>query len=431
MRRAIGVADFNLFLQEQPHLRKKVREKGVSVRQPAKFFQSLAQAVFGTLPRQQLHSLFLSRNHPPLVARRRAAAIISRVRVVSGLFAILTPLWIIVDLFVFDWPVTVLLVIGRILTTFSFALLAVSCRNSSRMPDAYRALGFMFSIPTLFFVFSHPTLSHFNLNGMAAAISAGYAFLPFVMVAGLSVFPLTAIEAAVFALPVLAAEAAVALLQLDMLNWASHLGAFWLLFLIATVAALAGMSQLSYMMSLVRQASHDGLTACFSRSSTEEMLEIQFHLAARRDAPLSVVFIDLDNFKQVNDRFGHDAGDRVLKTAADRLRANLRTGDILGRWGGEEFALILPDCGGDTASTAIARLRERGLGDRPDGTPLTASYGIAERVADNAADWQALIEFADQRMYEAKLKGKDCCIGCSEREPRMPAAETGTNRVCP
>jgi len=337
--------------------------------------------------------------------------IISRVRMVSGLFAVLTPLWIIVDLLVFTWPVTIMLVVGRVVTTFAFGMLAVSYRHSTRMSDAYRALAVMFAIPTIFFIYSHPMLSHFNMAGPAAAIAAGYAFLPFVMVAGLSVFPLTAAEGALFALPVLMAEALVALLQLDMLNWASHLGAFWLLLLIATVCVLAGMSQLSFMMSLVRQASHDALTGCFARASGEELLDIQFHISSRSGAPLSVVFVDLDNFKEINDEYGHEAGDRVLAKAADMMRSNLRTGDILLRWGGEEFVIILPDASGETAATAVMRLRERGLGVRPGGGPVTASFGIAERVTDQAKDWHHLLDIADQRMYQAKLAGRDCCIG--------------------
>ena len=377
----------------------------------------LSGTVFGALPRDMLRELVVPGRpgtHPPLLARRRAEMIISRVRLVAGLFAVLTPLWIVIDLLVFTWPVTVMLVAGRIATTIAFAMLAVSFRKSIKMRDAYRALAIMFGIPTLFFIYSHPMLSHFNMAGLAAAIAAGYAFLPFVMVAGLSVFPLTAAESAVFALPVLSAEALVALMQLDMLNWSSHLGAFWLLFLIATVAALAGMSQLSFMMSLVSQAAHDGLTGCFSRRSGEELLDIQFHIAARSGAPLSVVFLDLDNFKKINDRHGHEAGDRVLRTAAERLRDNLRSGDIVLRWGGEEFVIILPDASGPTAVSAMARLKEVGLGQRPEGGPVTASFGIAERIADAADDWQQLVEIADQRMYSAKLAGKDRCIGGSD-----------------
>lgn len=379
------------------------------------FFQMTVGRLLGAFPREGLCCLISTAGHSPLLARRRAEMIISRVRVVAALFAVLTPLWIIVDVLVFAWPVSVMLATGRLVTSLAFGLLALSYGKSTKMADAYRALAMMFGIPTLFFIYSHPLLSHFHLVGPAAAIAAGYAFLPFVMVAGLSVFPLTALEGALFALPVLLAEALVALMQLGMLSWTSHLGAFWLLLLITAVAALAGMSQLSFMISLVGQASHDGLTGCFGRASGEELMDIQFHIAARSGAPLSVVFADLDNFKEINDRFGHDAGDRALNAAAEALRSNLRTGDILLRWGGEEFAIILPDTDCATAASAVDRLREQGLGSRPEGGRQTASFGIAERLADRAKDWRQLVEIADQRMYQAKLAGKDRCVGCAEQ----------------
>ena len=379
-------------------------------------FQMAAGRLLGALPREELRSLLIPAGHSPLLARRRAEMIISRVRMVAALFALLTPLWIVVDVLVFTWPVSVMLAAGRLVASLAFGLLALSYGKSDKMADAYRALAMMFGIPTLFFIYSHPLLSHFHMVGPAAAIAAGYAFLPFVMVAGLSVFPLTAAEGLLFAFPVLLAEVLVALMQLDMLSWSSHLGAFWLLLLIAAVAALAGMSQLSFMISLVGQASHDQLTGGFARSSGEELMDIQFHIAARSGAPLSVVFADLDDFKGVNDGYGHDAGDRVLKAAAEALRSNLRAGDILLRWGGEEFVAILPgtDCG--TSAGVVARLRERGLGVRPDGGQLTASFGIAERLADGAKDWWHLVVMADQRMYQAKLAGKDRCVGCAEQQ---------------
>jgi len=376
----------------------------------------VAERLLGTLPREELHNLLLPAGHAPLLARRRAEMIISRVRMVAALFALLTPLWIVVDALVFTYPVSIMLAVGRLVTSMAFGLLALSYGKSTKMADAYRALAMLFGIPTLFFIYSHPLLSHFQLAGPAAAIAAGYAFLPFVMVAGLSVFPLTAVEGALFALPVLLAEALVISMQLDMLSWSSHLGAFWLLLLITAVATLAGMSQLSFMISLVGQASHDGLTGCFSRASGEELMDIQFHIAARSGAPLSVVFADLDNFKGVNDGFGHDAGDRVLNAAAEALRSNLRAGDILLRWGGEEFVIILPDADCATAAKTVDRLRERGLGSRPEGGPLTASFGVAEHLADRATDWRQLVEIADQRMYQAKLAGKDRYVGCAEQK---------------
>lgn len=393
---------------------------------------TLLQSVHGKLrdaiSSDALRQLLRPGVHSPLLERRRVEMIISRVRMVAALFALLTPLWIVIDLVVFTWPVTILLSIGRLLTTYAFILLARSHRKSSKIADAHRALAIMFCIPTLFFLYSHPMLSYFQVDGVAAAISAGYAFLPFVMIAGLSVFPLTAVEAALFSLPVLAAEALVAVAQLDMLRWSSHMGAFWLLLLIASVAALAGMSQLSFMLLLVQQATHDGLTKCFSRSSGEELLDIQFHIAARSGAHLSIAFLDVDNFKVINDTFGHDAGDRVLSEVAASLRSNLRSYDMLLRWGGEEFVIILPDTNGDAAELIFSRLRERGLGMRPDGQPVTASVGLAERGADQAKNWQHLIEVADHRMYQAKQAGKDRTVGCADKHLVSATSSTFTRR---
>jgi hypothetical protein len=101
---------------------------------------------------------------------------------------------------------------------------------------------------------------------------------------------------------------------------------------------------------------------------------------------LAVAFLDLDQFKKVNDGWGHDAGDAVLGTAAERMRKCLRSQDALIRWGGEEFLIVLPNTDHDGARRMVARVAEHGLGPRPDGTPQTASIGIAELKHDRMTD---------------------------------------------
>jgi len=161
------------------------------------------------------------------------------------------------------------------------------------------------------------------------------------------------------------------------------------------------------MIALVRDAIRDRLTGTFSRHSGEELLELQFIISLRADTPLSLAFIDLDRFKKVNDEFGHDVGDQVLIEATRRLRATLRTGDVLARWGGEEFILILPNTQADQAVAALERVRAAGLGNRPDNQTVTASFGVAERLQDGAATWHDLVEIADRRMYDAKRGGRN------------------------
>jgi diguanylate cyclase (GGDEF)-like protein len=181
--------------------------------------------------------------------------------------------------------------------------------------------------------------------------------------------------------------------------------------LITGVSTLASMSQLAFMIALVRQAIRDPLTGVFSRCSGEEVLELQFTIASRSNAALSVAFIDLDHFKSINDKFGHEAGDKALLDMTGIVSSHVRRGDMLARWGGEEFLLIMPNTGPRQAQAALVRMRGIGFGTRPDSTPLTASIGITERNADGLTDWKALVDLADQRMYLAKQGGRDRVVG--------------------
>ena len=242
---------------------------------------------------------------------------------------------------------------------------------------------------------------------MSAAIATGYAFLPFVLLAGLSIFPLSLFESALFAAPILLAQFLAGMLNWGALDWPTFAGAFWLLALITGVSTLAGMSQLAFMIALVRQAIRDPLTGVFSRRSGEETLDLQFTIAQRSNAALSIAFIDLDHFKSINDTFGHEAGDIVLKEAASTIARHLRRGDMLVRWGGEEFVLIMPNTDHQQAGVAMSRLRQGGFGWRPDQAPVTASIGLSELKADRCDDWRKLIEVADRRMYVAKRRGRN------------------------
>jgi diguanylate cyclase (GGDEF)-like protein len=362
---------------------------------------------------QEIGWLLQSRDHISLLSSRRTTMIVSRVRLVAGLFAVLTPLWIIMDVIAFPPEVWLGLAVARISATVAFLAILVAVRRAHGMVDAYRALAMLLAVPTSFFMFSYQHMAQFEMHGLQAAFATGYAFLPFVMLAGLSIFPLTLLENLIFAAPMLAIQIVAATMRLAILDWPTFAASFWLLLLITAVAALSGISQLAFMIVLVREAIRDGLTGCFSRHSGEELLALQYNLSERNVTPLSVAFIDLDHFKQVNDRFGHDAGDQVLIGAVTALKRDLRTGDILIRWGGEEFLLILPGIPANQACIALSRLRQTGYGFRPDGTPVTASIGVAERQRDKTADWRQLVAQADARMYEAKQGGRDRVIGCA------------------
>jgi diguanylate cyclase len=142
----------------------------------------------------------------------------------------------------------------------------------------------------------------------------------------------------------------------------------------------------------------DPLTGVPNRRVWEEELPRELERARRIGRPLCVAMLDLDNFKGYNDRFGHQAGDRVLKEAASAWRAQVRSTDLLARYGGEEFALLLPACALEDAVNIIERLR----GVTPQ---VTCSVGVASW--DFHETPSELIERADQALYAAKAQGRN------------------------
>jgi diguanylate cyclase (GGDEF)-like protein len=153
------------------------------------------------------------------------------------------------------------------------------------------------------------------------------------------------------------------------------------------------------------QASTDSLTGLTNRRVAEEVLA---NLLAV-DSAFAVVMADLDYFKRLNDTMGHDAGDRALKLFSDTARGVVRDRDHVVRWGGEEFAMVLPGANAERAMEVVGRLRAAlAQAHLVSGTPIfTASFGIADSTM--ARDREALIRLADEALYRSKQAGRDCC----------------------
>ncbi len=168
--------------------------------------------------------------------------------------------------------------------------------------------------------------------------------------------------------------------------------------LLATEAGIA-LERADLLASLAAEARLDPLTGVWNRRAWDERLAEELERARRTGLPLSVGLIDLDHFKAYNDRHGHQAGDRVLVQATAAWRARLRSGDLLARWGGEEFALLLPGCAVDDAVALLERVRAC-LHPGP-----TCSAGAAQW--DGVEEAAALVDRADLALYEAKHTGRD------------------------
>ncbi len=168
------------------------------------------------------------------------------------------------------------------------------------------------------------------------------------------------------------------------------------------------LSSISLREKLRNQALRDPLTGLYNRRFMEEMLERMTHDAERRRAPLSAVMIDLDHFKKLNDQHGHAMGDAVLRQVASVIIAKLRVTDVACRYGGEEIALLMPDCSLDQAIAKADQIREAIAEISADGQlpPVSCSAGAA-CIPETSSLANDLLAAADAALYVAKQHGRD------------------------
>ena len=166
-----------------------------------------------------------------------------------------------------------------------------------------------------------------------------------------------------------------------------------------------------------QQALTDGLTGSYNRRAFEMQLERDLNATMRMRQPLSLVMLDIDNFKRINHESGHEAGDQALCRVADCLRRELRAMDTPARLGGDEFAVILPQADERGVKKVAERLRRRIASLDPGATGrLTASFGVAT-YPHNGAHREALVAAADQALLQAKESGRNCVIAAGGNSP--------------
>lgn len=177
-------------------------------------------------------------------------------------------------------------------------------------------------------------------------------------------------------------------------------------------------------------ADRDGLTGVLNRRAVDARLEEAFNFAQRLDRPLSVALLDLDHFKRVNDVHGHQTGDAVLVEAARRFEGTVRSYDVIGRYGGEEFLLILPDAVPWSARLVAERVRhalfERPIVSGDLEVPVTVSIGVASFDPRSPATPQRLVEAADGALYQAKQRGRNLVVSALFDERGLPRITTET-----
>jgi diguanylate cyclase (GGDEF)-like protein len=189
------------------------------------------------------------------------------------------------------------------------------------------------------------------------------------------------------------------------------------------------------------EATHDSLTGLMNRAALLPQLERELSRSRRSSGHVAVIMGDIDHFKRVNDTHGHFIGDIVLREVAQRLARSIRTYDTVGRLGGEEFLVVLPDCDAGTGTVVAERLRLAVASKAVRGDdleiPVTMSFGVASTDLNESASAADLIRAADAALYRAKFAGRDRVVRAERSDwrasplPESSAASLAQPRVLP
>lgn len=361
------------------------------------------------LKHASLQDIITASHHSRDFNGSRAEYICLRIRLISFVFALVALFWIPLDYWLLDGADFNHMLFLRIAFSVLFLALGLWGNQPHSLDLARLRMIAFIGIPGLFYIGSRVVLGDAIADG---GVLMGYGFLPYVVVSLLALFPLTLVEGLAYALTigfvVLLTEMA-----FGTLFSVRAFGEIWLLGLLTSIALWAGLAQLHMLLQLYREATRDALTGLVNRAVLGKWLDREITLAGEREQPLSVMLLDLDLFKRINDTYGHLMGDMVLKVFAQLLIRELPGIHLIGRYGGEEFLAILPGKSSSQALELANRIRTachktRILGPENQEIGFTVSIGVAEQVAGETS--AELLGRVDKGLYRAKEAGRDLAV---------------------
>jgi diguanylate cyclase (GGDEF) domain len=353
--------------------------------------------------------LWSAKKHANSFNNTRSTYLRSRLCVLSYVWAGLTIAWSVADfLFLSDTTAAAQLSLQRLLLGGTLITIGYAVSRANNLKSAKLGLVAMV-IATNAFYFSASHTLHFPTEN--TAFSYSYTLLPIIQLVMLTIFPLTMRESLSLMTIILVCHLWVDSFGGTMIS-PDNIASYWLQTVIAFMVVWSQLSQLHMILRLYRQATLDPLTGIYNRRMLLQLAMRALAVSEERHSPFSVLLLDLDKFKRINDKWGHYAGDVVLQSFTRTVQEKLRKSDIFGRFGGEEFIVFLPKCSGEvTAQIANRLLEEVESMDVPideSRTPLkvTASIGISTFQPGDTLS--SLIERADSALYQAKAEGRNC-----------------------
>ena len=347
-----------------------------------------------------------SRDHSHDFSFYRSELLLERVRLFAALFGLASPAWILVDRWLLPEDILGAMMGLRVVTGLVLLLLALVPVKPSLNSARLRITALVVVVMGFYVFVEVLTGGTYPSPGLI-----GYTILPVLLVGVLSLLPLTILESSA-ALALIALTVFGTHFSIASLGDAGVLGLFWVLLLFIGFALLAQIFQLRLLLLIHRQATRDALTGLFNRGA---LLRHAAHVLAdckKREVSYSVLMIDLDRFKLINDTYGHLAGDKVLRAVARVISGSLSPSYLPGRFGGEEFLLLMPDTELEAALEQAERLRAsvEELVVKTDSGPLNITTSIGVAVGAPGDPLEEVVNKADQSLYSAKESGRNFVV---------------------
>jgi len=332
--------------------------------------------------------------------------VIERLRLMILFFVITVPLSAVFDYFLFDQVLANILMIDRIVLSFSLLGLAVVIKQRTSIYVTRLCLALAFCFPMLFYVASTVSL---EANLPTTEIPVSFVMMPYLIIAMLGLFPLTVIGGLLLLLVILVPMLVVefGLNSTDLVGFSDQL---WLFIMFGGISLWLQTGQLVMLMKLYRESTVDPLTGLINRRVLMRQLEQVSNLKSERASNYSVMMCDLDHFKRINDGYGHMIGDKVLVLFAQILKTQLRQLDIISRVGGEEFFVVMPSINeqqGVEIAERIASVTRNALVKSIDGQKVKITVSIGVTQYRQGESISSVFNRADQLLYRVKTSGRD------------------------